>query len=250
MGDKGDAIKPNVEKLKAKRDVAGLIKALDHRHPAVRNTAFLALVEVADVSDVEPLIVALRNPSCFGAAARALGRIGDPRAVGPLVAELGGFFGTEAADALGDIGDPRAVEPLVAALDDNWDLLVSSAASALGKIGDPRAVGPLADAMKEWKPRSSIARDAIAEALEKLGPEAAPAKSAPEYDESVCAYCRRPFPLASPGFSTAADTGLSWRQGCDTCGVPVCFNCSAEEAERRGMRGSCVCPSCGQTLEG
>ncbi|WP_319642264.1 HEAT repeat domain-containing protein [Methanovulcanius yangii] len=50
----------------------------------------------------------------------------------------------DAAKALGKIGDPHAVEPLIGILtDDPKDLVRGLAAQALGQIGDSRAIGPL-----------------------------------------------------------------------------------------------------------
>ena len=54
-----------------------------------------------------------------------------------------------AADALGEIGDPKAVEPLIAALKDPDDDVREAAAEALGRIGDPRAVDPLNAALND-----------------------------------------------------------------------------------------------------
>lgn len=76
---------------------------------------------------VEPLIAALRtgspsaNDDNLDSVARALGEIGDPRAVEPLLAALVGpypHFGKcqAIAFALVKIGDPRAVAPLRTAL--------------------------------------------------------------------------------------------------------------------------------------
>jgi HEAT repeat protein len=81
-------------------------------------------------------------------AARALGEIGDPLAVEPLVAALkdkDGSVRSEAVHALETLGDPRAIEPLVAALKDNEHYVRLSAAKALAKSGDVRAVRPLVD---------------------------------------------------------------------------------------------------------
>jgi hypothetical protein len=39
------------------------------------------------------------------------------------------------------------------------------------------------------------------------------------------------------------------KKGCDSCGVPVCFNCAAGEADKRGMNGHCICPGCGSNLD-
>lgn len=48
-----------------------------------------------------------------------------------------------AAAALGKIRDARAVNALIALLDDEDDVVRHSAAEALGEIGDKRAIGPL-----------------------------------------------------------------------------------------------------------
>jgi HEAT repeat protein len=71
-------------------------------------------------------------------AARALGRIGDPRAVEPLIAALKEEDGrSSAARAPGEIGDARAVEPLIFALKDEDIGVRSAAAKALDEIGIP-----------------------------------------------------------------------------------------------------------------
>ena len=57
--------KPNVERLEQKQDVRGLIRALDHQE--------------ADV---------LQQTRVRRTAAQALGRIGDPQAVEPLITAL------------------------------------------------------------------------------------------------------------------------------------------------------------------
>ena len=48
-----------------------------------------------------------------------------------------------AAEALGKLGDARAVEPLLARLEDEYEWVRERAAEALGKLGDVRAVEPL-----------------------------------------------------------------------------------------------------------
>ncbi|MBU1662625.1 MAG: HEAT repeat domain-containing protein [Chloroflexi bacterium] len=113
--------RPNVEELKARSDVNGLIEALSYE----------------------------KDANVRLAAAWALGMIGDPRAVEPLIATLGDQPNVRevAAKALGKIADPRAVEPLIAALqDENWGVQ-GTTAKALGEIGDTRAVKPLITAL-------------------------------------------------------------------------------------------------------
>lgn len=120
---------PNVEKMKAKKDVSGLIKALSYTKDAsVREAAAHALGEIGDPRAVEPLIVVLNDndwekrfenrPVRF-AAASALGRIGDSRAVRPLAEALNEYvLGLDgpASDALIEIGDPSAVQPVIAVM--------------------------------------------------------------------------------------------------------------------------------------
>jgi hypothetical protein len=91
-------------------------------------------------------------------AAKALGELGDPRALEPLIQALDappGLEGTAAllvryaaAEALGDIKDTRAVDPLVRALDDPNDVVRRESAKALGKLKDPRAFEPLLRALR------------------------------------------------------------------------------------------------------
>ena len=82
---------PNVEKLKAKGDVNGLIKALRYdKGWKWGSDAAKALGQIGDTSAVEPLIAVLKDniPNVRGAAAEALGQIGDQRAVEPLITAL------------------------------------------------------------------------------------------------------------------------------------------------------------------
>ena len=98
----------NIEKLKERRDVEGLIRALKDSDWGVR-----------------------------WRAAEALGKIGDRRAVEPLIEALEDIYEDvrrEAAKALGEIGDGRAVEPLIRALKDSDWFVQRKAAEALKKI--------------------------------------------------------------------------------------------------------------------
>ena len=131
---------PNVEKMKARRDVNGLIKALRYRKDkGVRASAAEALVKIGAPA-VEPLIAALKDKDSDVryAAAKALGEIKDPRAVEPLIAALGDESSgvrLAAAKSLGEIKDPRAVEPLSAALKDENKYVRRAAAHALDRLG-------------------------------------------------------------------------------------------------------------------
>ena len=104
------------------------------------------------------------------AAAVALGRIGDARAVEPLTAALKDknsavVMRSAAAAALGRIGDARAVEPPTAAVNDKAWHVQEAARSALRRIGES-AVEPLSAPPKD---KDADARRRAADALGKMG---------------------------------------------------------------------------------
>jgi HEAT repeat protein len=106
-------------------------------------SAEFTLVGMGKLS-VKALIIALHDSEVSWYAAKALGKIGDDKAVEPLIAILNEDdpFRT-AIEALGDIGDLRAVEPLMALLNVDNEDISTAAIRALGKIGDERTVEPL-----------------------------------------------------------------------------------------------------------
>ena len=138
---------------------------------------------------VEELIRKLRDEK-WGirwAAAWALVKIGDRKAVELLIKALGNWDpGVRwiAAKALGQIGDQRAAEPLIQALRDEW-YVREAAAEALGKIGKP-AVEALIQALRD---EDSGVRKAAAWALEKIEPEwyktEAAVKQVPEFIKAL-----------------------------------------------------------------
>ena len=90
----------------------------------IRSGAAGVLGELKDPAAVEPLLIALEKNREVGFI-RALGKIGDVRAVEVLIrllqetcdkAFLDRSTPATIADALADIGDPRAIEPLIQAL--------------------------------------------------------------------------------------------------------------------------------------
>jgi hypothetical protein len=121
---------------------------------------------IDNVKDLESLIQLLKDDD-MGVrceAVDALGDIGDPRAVEPLIIVLkeGYLKGptkeqydsdpevrSRAADALAKIGDSRAVESLINALKDDDEEVRADVAEALGVIGDNRAIEALKILSKE-----------------------------------------------------------------------------------------------------
>ncbi len=174
---------PDIEKLKAKRDIKGLIKVLSSSEKSgyvwslARGAAAKALGQIGDTSAVEALVNALQGDA-WDAAAEALGCLGDCRAVEPLIAILQPASNTArkstpVIEALGSLRDVRAVLPLIALLEDRrgaWDAddtkRRQAIAQALRQIGDVRAVEPLTTMLMDKDP---ALRKTAAYSLEKMG---------------------------------------------------------------------------------
>jgi HEAT repeat protein len=112
---------PSIEKMKSKKNIEGLIKALSCQKDSLERDK----------------------------AARALGEIGDPQAIESLIAALKDEDVNvieAAAEALGMIGKP-ALEPLFTALMDDDSRVREAVAKALGKT-DKRAVNQFVAALK------------------------------------------------------------------------------------------------------
>jgi len=150
--------------------VPPLLEALRSTNADLRSAATRALAEIG-VPAVTALIRALadRDLHVIIGAAEALGRIGDRRAVDPLLACLESdtsHVRQAVCQALGEIGDQRAVLPLTEMLRDGDYPVRFAAAAALGKLRDPRAIQPLIAALKHENPD---VRAAAAEALGQSG---------------------------------------------------------------------------------
>lgn len=162
-----------------------LLPALRDRNDLVRRDVAYALGETRHASAVPALSEALlkdRQPGVRGAAAVALGLIGDESAVGPLIQALNSslarrsesneFVQRSASIALGQIGNRSAVPALITALQESQmhDDVRRAAAEALGMIGDPASVPALRTALTARDPYLALA---AFEALRKLAPEQA-----------------------------------------------------------------------------
>jgi len=147
----------------------------------VINYNWSSLIKLGE-SAVEPVIKCLESvhwKDVHHLLVKALGEIGDVRAVEPLIVlatseqegimlkypSTHGFYEEtirgSAVRVLGEIGDVRAVEPLIGVLSDKE--VCASAARALGGFGDVRAVKPLIRVL------SSKNRNGYASAVRALG---------------------------------------------------------------------------------
>jgi HEAT repeat protein len=163
---------PNIDKLVAKYDLPGLIKALNYpKDASIRRRAVYALKQTGDASAVEPLCAALQDDDSDvrWKAAEALAAFHDKRAVDPLLSALGSEDAPtrqRAAELLGGLGDPRAIEPLLALMrkDQAIPSLQAAVTAALIKIDAPRAMQLLASKFNQKKNDVRLA-----EALNKMG---------------------------------------------------------------------------------
>ena len=130
---------PNIVKLQQKRNIDGLIKALSYKDSDVRFAAAFAVGRIGDPRAIPPLTTALNdeNLNVREAAAIALGEIGDPQAIPALITALNDKDSNVrrlAVRALGEIGDPQAIPPLITALDDQNQDVRKAAAGALDTL--------------------------------------------------------------------------------------------------------------------
>lgn len=114
------------------------------------------------------------------AAIQALGRMGDDRAIVPLMSVLGNQkenyrLRLSAAESLGRLGDAQALNPLINIVQDEHEssqYLKESAVKALGMLGDLRALDPLLemfDSKKGIKNKFNFLKEQIIEAIGRLG---------------------------------------------------------------------------------
>lgn len=135
----------------------------------VREAAIKALGEIGNPKAVDSLMKALHDKDVRWAAVEALVKIADPKAIDALIKRLKDkqedkYVREAAAKALGETGNPKAVGILVEALKDKYVGWV--AAEALGKIGGSEAIGHLIKALKE---ENEDVRMSVAEVLGKIG---------------------------------------------------------------------------------
>ena len=144
--------KPNVQKLRKKRDVKGLGKALYWENgDGIVNNTVLALHELERMDAVEIFIETADYPNSFDLC-DALKEIGVP-AIGSMLALI--KKGSNYVDELAAIG-PLSVDPLLTVLNDNLkrfeipadeiddtERIILSVIEALGKLRVPGAVSNL-----------------------------------------------------------------------------------------------------------
>lgn len=162
---------PDVQELLARRATESLTDLLRHEDRNIRLQAVAALQQLKAASSVEPLrdLLTATDAELREAAATALIAIG-PVSIAPLAAVVSAKYGAHepkvvAARALGLIGDPGAVAPLLVAMNDMTANVQSAAADSLVRLGAPAVPGLLA----LLEDASNTQRDEVPAPLAKIG---------------------------------------------------------------------------------
>ena len=161
--------KPDIGVLAAKKDIAGLIKALQFNDVAVQSQAAQELGSLGTPA-MDVLIRALKKKDKHirMGIIGALTEIRNPQAIAALTETLKDTSSEvrwETAIALGEIGDERATGPLVHALRDHDKYVRYGAAFALAKLGwkpaDDTEKAFYFAGMQEWKAVKMMGKSAI-----------------------------------------------------------------------------------------
>ncbi|MDD1698058.1 MAG: HEAT repeat domain-containing protein [Methanoregula sp.] len=178
---------PNVEALKAEQDIKGLIRLLDHRNVDIQWQSADALGSLGTIATL-PLITALnhRKTAVRLGAIEALGTIRDQRSGKPLIYLLEHDENAEvrwvAALALGNLGSPETINPLVRALKDPDRYVRYGAAQALQSLAwvpqtdTERAYYSIA--FQDWKHVAQIGAGATGPLIETLQDQNATTRAA------------------------------------------------------------------------
>ena len=145
--------KPNIQKMRTRQDVEGLIKVLKHKDEWVRGEAAESLGVIGDARAVDPLIQALKDKDDYvrRQSAESLGVLGDTQYLERLLRDRNERVRFNAVESLVTVGGLEAVPALIRALKDTRKETYEAAAWGIQV--------PLMDSAKK------IGRDRLREAL-------------------------------------------------------------------------------------
>lgn len=151
------------------RAVEPLIKLLNDPLNPIRHEAVKALGKIGDSRAIDPLITKMGPDSAITEiCASVLSGFDDPRVVESMLKLKDShvpYYREAAARAFGKIRDPRAFQALLELLDDN-EMVRMASIEALGDTNDPQATGLLLELLND--PSDDIRREAVM-ALGKIG---------------------------------------------------------------------------------
>lgn len=160
---------PDIDRMREKKDISGLIRALRHPEFDIQWRAADALGKLGREA-LDQLLTTLKDPNrdVRIGVIEALGEIKDARAVPtllPLLTDESTEVRWATAVALGEIGDVAAIPHLVGALRDTHEYVRYGAAIALEKMGwqpsDDTERAYLYLGKQEWEKLESLKENAI-----------------------------------------------------------------------------------------
>ena len=157
-----------LDNFRKNKDVEGLIKGLKHWDCDLRARAAFYLGETNDPIAVEALIFAMENDDADHVkmeSAKALAKIGDERAIGPLVKQSNkkeSWMRRDIAESLGILGDERGIKPLIRLSKDQDEYVRIHAIRALGEFDNARVIKPLVNVWKKYRNKRNMNEGHIA----------------------------------------------------------------------------------------
>ncbi len=167
MGSKSKKL--DIEKLKEKKDVHGLIKALKYQDSNIRMFAAIALGEIGDERAAAPLTQSLKEKEKVrNEVLEALVKIGDS-AVDTLIMALKDEKLQEGAKvALIRIGEPASRNLMYKYNNQNRETQIYFI-EIMGEIGDKNSVEHLIHILKDIKNRDTYDQDILTSTIKTLG---------------------------------------------------------------------------------
>jgi HEAT repeat protein len=177
-----------LECIRQERNTRMIIQAMSVLSRVKAEDAVPVLIDVLLATHIdlydhpEPLDFAKTDESARlrAGAAQALGKIGDSRAIIPLMSILNNRdenyrLRLAVAESLGRLGDEYAVNPLLDIVSDDREkslYLKESAVKALGMLGDIRAIEPLIDILESKRgirDKFNFLKEQVIEAVGRIG---------------------------------------------------------------------------------
>ena len=168
MGSKFSKL--DIEKLKEKKDVKGLIKALKYEDSYIRMFAAIALGEIGDERAVAPLTQSLKDEEegVQNEVLKSLVRIGDPAVDTLIMALKDEELGEGAKLALIKIGESASRNLVFKYNNQNRDTQIYYI-DIMGEIGDKNSVEHLIHILKDIKSRETYDRNILTSTIKALG---------------------------------------------------------------------------------
>ena len=168
------ACAPNIDQLLAENDVEGLVEALGHKDPSIRQSAAEAFGTLGGPSAINALSLALSDvdPDVRGTAAESLGKIDDKTVLPLLLDALKEEQNQDVQEKLTDAivsYEEKAVEPIIGHLGTESEYFHKLLLSAVVEIGES-AIPKLIEAIADSDPQI---REGIQQALVSIGSPAA-----------------------------------------------------------------------------